>query len=235
MPEENPMRAPTLLSWTAVLAAAALVASGAAQAHGNNNQQSWWYPPPPPPWYQYSVSFTCGHNASDLLHAVPGDYAFAVNVFNMSNTAVASVVKQVMLTNPPGGEQAGDVSSPIQETVPIASAMQVSCAEILNEFVYPSGAPTGLVQGVLVIKSSLFLDASATHFATGANGGISQNITPVAAIAIPPAPLSAASSITICHIPPGNPGNAHTITIDVSAWPAHQAHGDYQGACTDGH
>ncbi len=37
--------------------------------------------------------------------------------------------------------------------------------------------------------------------------------------------------ITICHVPPGNPGNRHTITIDASAWPAHQAHGDTMGSC----
>ena len=37
--------------------------------------------------------------------------------------------------------------------------------------------------------------------------------------------------ITICHIPPGNPAKRHTITIDASAWPAHQAHGDTMGAC----
>jgi hypothetical protein len=37
--------------------------------------------------------------------------------------------------------------------------------------------------------------------------------------------------ITICHIPPGNPGKAKTLTIGVSAWPAHQAHGDKEGAC----
>lgn len=38
--------------------------------------------------------------------------------------------------------------------------------------------------------------------------------------------------ITICHIPPGNPDNAHTITISENAWPAHQKHhGDYVGAC----
>jgi hypothetical protein len=37
--------------------------------------------------------------------------------------------------------------------------------------------------------------------------------------------------ITICHIPPGDPGNAHTIVIDESAWPAHEAHGDYIGEC----
>ena len=37
--------------------------------------------------------------------------------------------------------------------------------------------------------------------------------------------------ITICHIPPGNPDNKKTITISLSAWPAHRAHGDTEGAC----
>lgn len=32
--------------------------------------------------------------------------------------------------------------------------------------------------------------------------------------------------VTICHIPPGNPGNAHTITIGRPALRAHLAHGD---------
>ena len=39
------------------------------------------------------------------------------------------------------------------------------------------------------------------------------------------------NKITICHIPPGNPANAHSITISANAWPAHQAHGDQLGAC----
>ena len=42
--------------------------------------------------------------------------------------------------------------------------------------------------------------------------------------------------MTICHIPPGNFDARHTITIDVSAWPAHQGHCaqgtcDYIGSC----
>ena len=36
----------------------------------------------------------------------------------------------------------------------------------------------------------------------------------------------------ICHIPPGNPANAHEITVDDDAVPAHLAHGDNRGACT---
>ena len=35
----------------------------------------------------------------------------------------------------------------------------------------------------------------------------------------------------MCHIPPGNPANAHTIYIDENAVSAHLAHGDVQDAC----
>lgn len=41
------------------------------------------------------------------------------------------------------------------------------------------------------------------------------------------------NKITICHIPPGNPKNAHTITISTNAWPAHKGHGDYLGPCAN--
>jgi hypothetical protein len=37
--------------------------------------------------------------------------------------------------------------------------------------------------------------------------------------------------VTICHIPPGNPGNAHAITVGEPAVPAHLAHGDSMGGC----
>ena len=39
--------------------------------------------------------------------------------------------------------------------------------------------------------------------------------------------------VTICHIPPGNPDNAHTITISRSALDAHLAHGDTIGECEE--
>jgi len=37
--------------------------------------------------------------------------------------------------------------------------------------------------------------------------------------------------VTICHIPPGNPENAHTIVVGGSAVAAHLAHGDFEGEC----
>ena len=46
-------------------------------------------------------------------------------------------------------------------------------------------------------------------------------------------PVSAAHRVVICHIPPGNPENAHTIVVSESAVPAHLAHGDTLGPCSE--
>jgi hypothetical protein len=40
--------------------------------------------------------------------------------------------------------------------------------------------------------------------------------------------------VDICHIPPGNPANAHVINVSVNAIPAHLAHGDNLGQCGGG-
>lgn len=39
------------------------------------------------------------------------------------------------------------------------------------------------------------------------------------------------TSINVCHTPPGNPDNTHTISISPSALQEHLDHGDYQGTC----
>ena len=43
-----------------------------------------------------------------------------------------------------------------------------------------------------------------------------------------------AGKVDICHIPPGNPANAHVINVSVHAVPAHLAHGDNLGDCGGG-
>jgi hypothetical protein len=37
--------------------------------------------------------------------------------------------------------------------------------------------------------------------------------------------------INLCHIPPGNPHNFHTILVSKNAMKAHQDHGDFVGEC----
>ena len=41
----------------------------------------------------------------------------------------------------------------------------------------------------------------------------------------------AGGKVAVCHIPPGNPANAHTIVVGAAAVKAHLAHGDYLGSC----
>jgi hypothetical protein len=50
-----------------------------------------------------------------------------------------------------------------------------------------------------------------------------------------PAAMSSEGKITICHVPPGNPENAHTITISLSAYEKHvEKHGDDEAPETEG-
>jgi len=39
------------------------------------------------------------------------------------------------------------------------------------------------------------------------------------------------AKVDVCHIPPGNPENVHTITISENAVDTHLEHGDHLGAC----
>lgn len=43
----------------------------------------------------------------------------------------------------------------------------------------------------------------------------------------------AEASVTLCHVPPGNPDAAHTVDVGAPSLPAHLAHGDTEGACAD--
>lgn len=39
------------------------------------------------------------------------------------------------------------------------------------------------------------------------------------------------NKVLVCHVPPGNPANAHTICISANGVPAHLAHGCHLGSC----
>ncbi|HEY3571530.1 MAG TPA: hypothetical protein VGP73_26630 [Thermoanaerobaculia bacterium] len=43
-----------------------------------------------------------------------------------------------------------------------------------------------------------------------------------------------AGKVDVCHIPPGNPDNAHIINVSWNSVPAHLAHGDQLYTCDSG-
>ena len=45
------------------------------------------------------------------------------------------------------------------------------------------------------------------------------------------ASVSLKVTVTLCHVPPGDPANAQTIVVCQAAVPKHLAHGDYLGEC----
>lgn len=46
-----------------------------------------------------------------------------------------------------------------------------------------------------------------------------------------PAQTARDPKVTICHVPPGNPENAHEITVAQASLKAHFPHGDTLGTC----
>ncbi len=57
--------------------------------------------------------------------------------------------------------------------------------------------------------------------------------TAAATFALLLAGSASAAQTQICHVPPGNPSNFHTITVGGKAADAHLAHGDLLGPCND--
>jgi len=56
----------------------------------------------------------------------------------------------------------------------------------------------------------------------------------ILAVAMPESAFAGSPKFDVCHFPPGNPENYHTIKISENALDAHVAHGDLIGACDAG-
>ena len=92
-----------------------------------------------------------------------------------------------------------------------------------------------IILGLVVVLVAV-MSAPAALFATGGgngdngdngdNGGCDKNKSS--------SKCEYPKKVTICHIPPGNPGNAHTIRVSQNAVNAHLAHGDHLGKCANG-
>ena len=178
---------------------------------------------------QFAVEFTCGTNDSSFERIVPGDYATVINVHNAGGETKARAM--VSLTFP-----ASSTSDWLRTSFAPMQSRQLDCADILGgSFVFPVPLDeNGYYQGFVIIQTRGALDVVARYTATGDDDGeVTTDVETVTARRMQRLPINEDDLVTICHVPPGNPDNAHTIEVDVSAVSAHISHGDYEGECDD--
>ena len=88
-----------------------------------------------------------------------------------------------------------------------------------------------------ILSSSAVLAALCTMLMGGCGGSTSEQEDSNATLSGDelnggPTAEDSSGKITICHVPPGNPANAHTLVVGASAWKGHSRHpGDHLGAC----
>ncbi len=205
------------------LAGAILVAAGPVTAKEKPTSE----------WFQYVVNYTCGANVGDALRVVRGEYATAVNLYNASGAEIV-IHKHLALVYPPTAQAPGEVSDPIEDILAAGTALQIDCLELRNEFFFPNPPlVTDHVQGFLVIESNRPLHVEAVYTAAGSEGEASIDVERIAERRVIPRPFVRPTKVAICHYPPGNPENEHTIVIDTAALPAHRGHGDTLGNCSN--
>jgi hypothetical protein len=181
--------------------------------------------------YQYAAKFACGSSDGSGPMAA-GDYATALNLRNPTDQTVRLRVK-VMPTYI-GGAVIQPVVESEESNMRGVLALQpyeargVGCERILDRV---PDVGDELVEGFVVILSVRSLDVVAVYTASG-NGDVAMDVETIAQRLVQrewEGPEE--GKVEICHLPPGNPDNAHTIEVDRSALPVHLEHGDYEGEC----
>ena len=183
--------------------------------------------------YQYAAKFACGSSDGSGPMAA-GDYVTALNLRNPTDQTVRLRAK-VMPTYIGGAVIQPVVESEDSNIRGVLSlqpyeARGVGCEQILDRV---PDAGDELVEGFVVILSVRSLDVVVVYTASG-NGEVAMDVETIAQRLVQrewEGPEE--GKVEICHVPPGNPDNAHTIEVDASALPAHLAHGDYVGECID--
>ena len=178
-----------------------------------------------------TVSFICQPKQITICHIPPG---------NNGNPQTISIAESAWPAHQAHGDSQGEcpiiqsptvtISAPANSPITVEdckASITATVENITNQqgiSVTQNGTPvTFIFVDKTVTVSNLGFTGTANFVITATNSAGTATQT-VSFICQP-------KQITICHIPPGNNGNPQTITIAESAWPAHQAHGDVQGAC----
>lgn len=173
---------------------------------------------------EFTVQFSCG-TSDGSRGVIAGEYAVLVSALNPGIYATVARAR-VVLTTP-----RGMTSDWVRTGFDPGAARVIDCATIRDGFfTFPRDLPDGLITGFLVIEGALSVVAQYT--ASGLSEVSSQvvDVKGVGGVYVPPRVFG---QERVCHIPPGNPGNAHTIEVGTAAVPAHLGHGDYRGKCDE--
>lgn len=137
----------------------------------------------------------------------------------------------------PAPDAANNTTQPDFEPVPVASAIVRQASNVPGDVFHWD--ITALVRAWL---SGAIPNYGLTLLDTGSDGtfrGVRFGAREAKMMNLPGATdgprlvltFSGHAAIMVCHVPPDNPANAHTVTVDANAVPSHLAHGDALGAC----
>ncbi len=181
----------------------------------------------------------------------PYSYDWSNNTNNQDLSGVAAGTYTVTVTDANGcaTDASVTVSQPEELTINAGNNQMVFLGYVPSETANLNGEPANggtepysyawtLESGDLA-GTGLSLTVNPTETtnyiltATDANGCVASDQVTVCVvdIAVPGKKGKPSKKVYICHIPSGNPSNAHTISVSVNAVADHLAHGDLLGPC----
>jgi hypothetical protein len=189
-----------------------------------------------------AVSMTFLVDANNFVDGIPGDTrGYVIDQSSFWLTFASGVVTQMLLDPFPPGETPFFT---LADGIPVSDRFWVSTSTNspggvpLEQEPFEANVDLGYMGDTL--DSLDILDALGTYDFDGLTS-FGFNLWAIfpdnVALSIEFQQMTIAAvseKVTICHVPPGNPANAHTIIVSTNALPAHLAHGDSIGPCEAG-
>jgi hypothetical protein len=177
----------------------------------------------------YAIPFSCGPNDDGFGGVVPAEYETAITLTNLGGEE-AMLRARYQLTDPES-----QPSDRIRRNLRAGRSILVDCDTLLDgAFIQPvSFDVDSFYQGVLTVRSRSMLNVVAQTTETGPEGDIEVQSRQIPHQIVKLPRDDDDDNVEICHIPPGNPSNRHTIEVDDSSVGAHLSHGDHRGECDD--
>jgi hypothetical protein len=174
-----------------------------------------------------------GFSPITLSNLTAGTYTVTVTDANgCTATTTVTLTQPAPLVVDAGPNQTVYAGYPGQDCATLtATGQSGGCAPYALLWTNGNGATIGTTASVTVCPT-----VTTTYYVTitDQNGCSFTDSVLVCAINVVCGQSGQNPRIQICHIPPGNPGNASTMCLPLPSIANHLAHGDYLGACNIG-